>query len=50
MRLGGLYSIDSGAHNFYARGGEFNMKPDGFINLLHYEVRFRLPPPPSFGR
>jgi len=37
MRLGGLYSIESGAHNFYARGGEFNMKPDGFINLLHYE-------------
>jgi len=37
LRLGGLYSLDSGAHNFYARGGEFNAKPGGFINLLHYE-------------
>lgn len=37
LRLGGLYSLESGAHNFYARGGEFNAKPGGFINLLHYE-------------
>jgi len=37
VRLGGLYSSNSGAHNFYSKGGEFNSKPDGKINLVHYE-------------
>jgi len=37
IRLGGLYCADTGAHHFYARGGEFNVKPDGLINLVSYE-------------
>jgi len=37
LRLGGLYSLDIGAHSFYARGGEIDSKPDGLINFVHYE-------------
>lgn len=37
VRLGGLYSLESGAHNYFAKGGEFNSKGDGIINLVHYE-------------
>jgi len=37
VRLGGLYTIESGAHNFWLRGGEFPAKPNGLINLVHYK-------------
>jgi len=37
IRLGGLYSPETGAHNFYARGGDFNVKGEGFINLINYQ-------------
>ena len=37
LRLAGLYSADSGPHNYWSRGGQFPSKPHGLINLLHYE-------------
>jgi len=37
LRLGGLYSQQTGPHNYWAKGGEFPSKPRGIINLLHYE-------------
>jgi len=36
IRLGGLYRLESGAHNFWAKGGAFPSKPAGLINLVHY--------------
>jgi len=36
VRLGGLYRLESGAHNFWAKGGSFPSKPAGLINLVHY--------------
>jgi len=36
IRLGGLYRLESGAHNFWAKGGAFPSKPAGLINLMHY--------------
>ena len=37
VRLGGLYTLTSGPHSYWGRGGEFSAKPGGLINLLHYE-------------
>jgi len=39
LRLGGLYTETSGAHNYWCGGGakEFPSKPEGLINLIHYE-------------
>ena len=37
VRLGGLYTLTSGPHNYWGRGGQFSAKPGGLINLLHYE-------------
>lgn len=41
VRLGGLYSGEQGAHNFWCGGGaetkEFSSKGNGLINLVHYE-------------
>eukprot|EP00090_Calanus_glacialis_P046576 TRINITY_DN9220_c0_g1_i1.p1 TRINITY_DN9220_c0_g1~~TRINITY_DN9220_c0_g1_i1.p1 ORF type:complete len:270 (-),score=82.18 TRINITY_DN9220_c0_g1_i1:118-927(-) len=37
VRLGGLYTMDGGAHNYWLKGGEFPAKPRGLINLVHYE-------------
>ena len=34
IRLGGLYRLESGAHNFWAKGGAFPSKPAGLINLV----------------
>ena len=34
IRLGGLYRLESGAHNFWAKGGTFPSKPAGLINLV----------------
>ena len=34
IRLGGLYHLESGAHNFWAKGGAFPSKPAGLINLV----------------
>ena len=34
VRLGGLYRLESGAHNFWAKGGSFPSKPAGLINLV----------------
>ena len=38
IRLGGLYRLESGAHNFWAKGGTFPSKPAGLINLV--KIRF----------
>lgn len=35
IRLGGLYRLESGAHNFWAKGGSFPSKPAGLINLVN---------------
>lgn len=37
IRLGGLYTVDGGAHNYWLQGGQFPAKPRGLINLVHYE-------------
>ena len=37
IRLGGLYTEESGAHNYWLKGGEFPAKPNGLINLIHYD-------------
>jgi len=37
IRLGGLYTLDGGAHNYWLKGGQFPSKPHGLINLVHYE-------------
>ena len=34
LRLGGLYRLESGPHNFWAKGGSFPSKPAGLINLV----------------
>ena len=35
--LGGLYTLDDGAHSYWLKGGQFPAKPHGLINLVHYE-------------
>ena len=35
--LGGLYTLDGGAHSYWLKGGQFPAKPHGLINLVHYE-------------
>ena len=37
IRLGGLYHLESGAHNFWAKGGAFPSKPAGLINLVRIQ-------------
>jgi nucleoside-diphosphate-sugar epimerase len=38
LRLAGLYHLDRGAHNFWLTSGKaVSGRPDGFINLLHYD-------------
>eukprot|EP00092_Neocalanus_flemingeri_P038517 GFUD01041935.1.p1 GENE.GFUD01041935.1~~GFUD01041935.1.p1 ORF type:complete len:279 (+),score=79.95 GFUD01041935.1:34-870(+) len=37
VRLGGLYTVDGGAHGYWLKGGQFPAKPRGLINLVHYE-------------
>jgi nucleoside-diphosphate-sugar epimerase len=38
LRLAGLYTLERGAHSFWLRkGGEIQGRPDGIINLLHYD-------------
>ena len=41
VRLGGLYTGDQGAHNYWCSGAgetkEFSAKGNGLINLIHYE-------------
>jgi len=37
LRLGGLYTVSGGAHNYWLKGGQFPSKPRGLINLVHYE-------------
>jgi len=39
IRLGGLYTLERGPHNFWCSGEttEFSSKPNGLINLIHYD-------------
>jgi len=39
IRLGGLYALAKGAHNYWLGGGssEFPSRPNGLINLIHYD-------------
>jgi len=39
IRLGGLYTVSKGAHNYWMGGSaaEFPSKPNGLINLIHYD-------------
>jgi nucleoside-diphosphate-sugar epimerase len=38
LRLAGLYNLERGAHSYWLRkGGEIEGRPDGIINLLHYD-------------
>jgi len=37
LRLGGLYTVSGGPHDYWLKGGQFPAKPRGLINLLHYE-------------
>jgi len=37
VRLGGLYTVTGGAHNYWLQGGQFPAKPAGLINLVTYE-------------
>jgi hypothetical protein len=37
LRLAGLYTLDRGAHNYWLRQEEVAGRPDGIINLLHYD-------------
>ena len=32
-----LHSKERGAHSYWGRGGQFPARPEGLINLLHYE-------------
>ena len=36
-RLGGLYTLDRGAHNFFMNKGEIARNSEGMLNLLHYD-------------
>jgi nucleoside-diphosphate-sugar epimerase len=38
LRLAGLYTLERGAHNYWlTQKGEVGGRPDGIINLLHYD-------------
>ncbi len=37
LRLAGLYDQTSGPHHVYLRQNESPLRPDGYINLLHYQ-------------
>lgn len=37
VRLVGLYHANRGAHSFFFKKGEISRRPDGILNLIHYE-------------
>ena len=37
LRLAGLYNLERGAHHFWITQGQVSGRPDGMINLLHYD-------------
>lgn len=37
LRLSGLYKADRGAHTYWLRQGKSELRPDHFVNLIHYE-------------
>jgi len=37
VRLAGLYSLDAGPHSYWLRTGTIRGRPDGRINMIHYE-------------
>lgn len=36
--LAGLYTSQRGAHTYYLKAGSVAVRPDGLLNLIHYEV------------
>ncbi|KAI3459304.1 hypothetical protein Pfo_015967 [Paulownia fortunei] len=37
VRLAGLYKADRGAHTYWLKIGSVDIRPDHFLNLIHYE-------------
>ncbi|KMT08439.1 hypothetical protein BVRB_6g141160 [Beta vulgaris subsp. vulgaris] len=37
VRLSGLYKADRGAHTYWLKQGKVELRPDHFVNLIHYE-------------
>lgn len=37
VRLAGLYTSQRGAHTYYLKAGSVAVRPDGLLNLIHYE-------------
>eukprot|EP00899_Mesostigma_viride_P012024 jgi/Mesvir1/20822/Mv07920-RA.1 len=37
VRLAGLYTLERGAHTFWAKAGKVNSRGDAWLNLIHYD-------------
>jgi nucleoside-diphosphate-sugar epimerase len=42
IRLAGLYDAERGPHHYYLKRGATSQRPDGLVNLIHYEDAARL--------